>query len=373
MSANLGDRAIYDALQHILRSHGFAEVHSFPIKTLYLQNRRRSFPFEWFLRTLRALAIGIPAHYARLAVRIGKVDLVVVGGGNLILDHSILSPVQFLTTCLLSKALGKRLFVCAIGAGPVRYDLSKRLYRRALQLADKITVRDAYSAQVITSAEAIGLDRSMMLLSADPAFATPRQAWRTCGSKPIGMSTFAHMHRDYAGGAADRHARYVNAMARLIDRVVDVTGRYVRLIPTEAPYDVETMEDIFAKARSQERMERTYPRSVPELLKYVGECEVLVGTRMHSMILALTQNVPIIGLAWHRKIDCLFEELGLQGLNFNIDEFSVEQVVCATEVVIAQAAEYKTIIEGQMERLQQSARANGILAAALLSHEAGDR
>src|SRR5699024_2563931 len=56
-----------------------------------------------------------------------------------------------------------------------------------------------------------------------------------------------------------------------------------------------------------DRVEYCYISAPSELLELYGTLKILIGTRMHSMIIALTQRIPIIGISWQQKVDSLFE------------------------------------------------------------------
>lgn len=48
-----------------------------------------------------------------------------------------------------------------------------------------------------------------------------------------------------------------------------------------------------------------------ELERYYRKCDLIVGMRFHSNILALQNRIPTIGLAGHEQIKALFDEIGL--------------------------------------------------------------
>ena len=46
-------------------------------------------------------------------------------------------------------------------------------------------------------------------------------------------------------------------------------------------------------------------------IKYIiGLCDFFIGSRMHSCVAALSQNIPTIGLAYSRKFEGVFETVG---------------------------------------------------------------
>lgn len=48
------------------------------------------------------------------------------------------------------------------------------------------------------------------------------------------------------------------------------------------------------------------------MLREVGQCEVLIGMRLHSLIYAAGQRVPLIGISYDPKIDHFLDRVRCQ-------------------------------------------------------------
>jgi colanic acid/amylovoran biosynthesis protein WcaK/AmsJ len=63
-------------------------------------------------------------------------------------------------------------------------------------------------------------------------------------------------------------------------------------------------------------------------IKYaIGYCNFFLGSRMHSCIAALSQNIPAIGLAYSKKFKGVFESVGCENLVVDLRSCTKEQVI----------------------------------------------
>lgn len=56
-----------------------------------------------------------------------------------------------------------------------------------------------------------------------------------------------------------------------------------------------------------------------DLLKMYSTFDLVIGTRMHSMIIAVSQNIPVIGLSWQQKVDEMFKNINLTNSCYGIE------------------------------------------------------
>jgi polysaccharide pyruvyl transferase WcaK-like protein len=370
---NLGDPAILAATREMLTALGSYDIEAWPIKAQDFVGLRERYSSSWFVRMAKLVTIGVPGYYVRLVRAIARADLVIIGGGHIVLDHSILSPVQFLTTCVLVKTLRKPAFICAVGVGPIRHTISARLYRKAFLLVDRVSVRDEFSLR--TAIDVIGCPPEKVRLTADPALATrPRRKAVRSGGTTIGISTVAYeLPTHNLGGDREKHERYVRDMAAAVDRLCQRPATVVTLIPSDIPDDLETLDEIYRNVSDTTNVRRSSPTTADELIDLIAECDLLVGTRLHPSILALSQHVPIVGIVSQftnrGKIGALFDALEWRDLLFDIDRFDPTAVAAAVDRVLARRSAYVDDLRRRIQPLQDRAVENARIAKALLDED----
>jgi len=113
-------------------------------------------------------------------------------------------------------------------------------------------------------------------------------------------------------------ANYFNQMiTRVCNRLLERDKKLVFFL--HAPQDIETFHQIYTN------LDKKYFRSkiniapfdvssvegAMRLDEYYRQCELVIAMRFHSNILALKNNIPVIGLAGHEQITGMYSELGL--------------------------------------------------------------
>jgi polysaccharide pyruvyl transferase WcaK-like protein len=116
-------------------------------------------------------------------------------------------------------------------------------------------------------------------------------------------------------------ADYRNLVYAIIDLLMQRNNVIVVLIPHVLPpagFEVES--DFLASQQVYERYKEKYADRLflvegrfnhSEMKYIIGLCNFFIGSRMHSCIAAMSQNVPSVGLAYSPKFDGVFEAVGV--------------------------------------------------------------
>jgi polysaccharide pyruvyl transferase CsaB len=255
--------------------------------------------------TARAYGVeGVPRAQPRAVVRaLRGCDLFLSGGGSLFQDAtSWRSPWYYLAVLAGARRWSRRTAVYAQGFEPAHRGWIRAGIRSVLNGVDLVTVRDAASARVLAEA---GVRRPRTVVSADPSFlldpdATPavdRERARWGSGLLFGLSV-----RPWGDG---RVLEAVAAAAREAGARLGV--RWV-LLPMHRPHDVEAAESVAARLDGAVVVREPFePR---EMLALIGRLDLLVAMRLHALIFAASQGVPIVPVAYDRKVAALAEELG---------------------------------------------------------------
>ncbi len=137
----------------------------------------------------------------------------------------------------------------------------------------------------------------------------------------------------------DALARYIERLAQVADRVAGA-GLEVRLfghsrMPEMEQDDFEVAERVVAAAASPAvaLAPAGATTDVTLLRDAFGELSVVIGTRLHSCIVAMSVDTPAVGLAYQPKTRGTFSLLGLDPLCFDVESFSPDLVATtATEL-----------------------------------------
>lgn len=272
-------------------------------------------------------------------------DLVVgVGGGYLRGKPGLASTTALallLHPLLLTRLLGKPAVLYTQSIGPFGNRLQAALASRALRGVDLIVAREDLT--VSTLAE-LGVTANVVR-SVDGAFGF------TTGETVnlrylIGVSgdglVVGVTVRDWLPSAGQD--RYERAVAQLCDWVIGRYGAAVVFIP-QVTNEYHGDDDRVPARRVAERMRRDaivldghYDHRTMKAL--YGELDVLVGTRFHSVIFALTAGVPAIAIEYEYKTRGIMGDLGLERWVIDITAVDGSSLIERFDALAATRADY---------------------------------
>lgn len=306
-------------------------------------------------------------------------DLMVLGGGGLFQDQQEFDPAAILTPAhggmtywagfaLLSYLVGKPLAIYGAGVGPLSTTEGRSLTATSFKAAAAASVRDEESSRLLAELGFPGVP-----VTADPVF-------RMTADRKVGLEILANEHapegktliavgiRSWTGDA------YVAGLAEQLDQLIQVHDARVVFVPFQtSPHRAEN--DPAAALRVLTAMKR---RSQAVILRgtYTPEdkmavqsaADVVIGMRLHSVIMAAAAGVPVVALAYDPKVVGTMKALGADGMTLALDEVGA----LAAKVGEAMAdSRYRNTIHavGLVDRAGLNAR---VLTDALERHQPDD-
>lgn len=273
-----------------------------------------------------------PESIQRFEEALKQTDLLVIGGGNAIFDLSpvTLSAQRFDQVVTLAKQYQVPIFVSSIGIGPFCTEKQKQAAVETLKKCDYITFRDYRSWQYMN-----GSHHPTVYPSVDPVFLLPAEkSFEQLKAQRDGFQRIGICVIDYriTGCSQKEYLRYLKDLTALIQRLVD-QQREIILFSSEVQ-DYETIETIYSEFQRQPQVKLVPIKDKEELLTLYQTLNLVIGTRMHSMIVAVSQYIPIIGLSWQQKVVEMFKNLSIEN-----DVFPIEELHVNTELLIKKVDE----------------------------------
>ncbi len=288
-------------------------------------------------------------------------DGLISGGGSLLQDATGSLTIPYYTGIVkLAQWLGKPTFIYAQGIGPVGKRAMYPLIRSAMKRSAYVSVRDAESAALLGR---IGVPADRIEIVPDPVMGLPlpsgsaaaAPAALRAGEPPLlGISL-----RRWRGDGAD--------LARAADALVALSKRMpvrLRFLPFHTPSDAETSGEVLERLRGRlgdgSTAELAEGIDDPQqMLLEVGRCDALFGMRLHALIYAANQQVPMIGLSYDPKIDQFLLRLGLKAIG-STERLDAEAFAEAASSLLRQPAgwlaEHKPAIDLLKQQSQKPAQ-----------------
>lgn len=254
---------------------------------------------------------------------ISKLDILFVGGGGILMDLYINGMVIFGMYGWLAKFSRIPVVIYGVGAGPISTRTGKVILRSLAHLAKLVTVRDQESKQLLHS---IGVKAPIHVI-ADPAFQVkpPKETLPKNRNLQIGVTAVPFYHAGYwPEGDKTKYNDYINGMARNLDNLLqENTDANVNFFATKHPQDIAVTKDIKELMICKERC-NIYDEALDhtEIVRLSSEQDIIIGTRLHSLILALVTKTPIIAVSYHHKVEDFMSLIKCDDLMVPIDKLN---------------------------------------------------
>jgi polysaccharide pyruvyl transferase WcaK-like protein len=302
------------------------------------------------------------AHWYRMLRLMARSDVFLVPGTGIITDGSCGSlgwPYDMFKLSLLARLSGKQVVYLSVGAGPFERRLGSWLIRRSLALAHYRSYRDADSKQRL---EAIGFDTARDAVYPDLVFGLSgthlKERDTTERQRVVGLGL-----KDYATpvGAADAqdYRDYLSAMADFVVWL-QARGYQVRLIIGDAQYDTRVREELVSLLASRgagvtaPQLRSDPVPTVDELLRQLGETDLVISPRFHNLVLALLLNKPVIALSDLPKVTALLGDLGFGRFCLSLEGLKTHELTGRFEQLQSEAESLRSEIASAVAKYRGS-------------------
>ncbi len=295
-------------------------------------------------------------------------DIILSGGGTLLQNGtSTRSLLYYLSIIKAAKHFKKRVMLYANGIGPVMGRLNRRLVKSVVDTVDVITLREKLSEQDLRS---IGVTNPNVTVTADPAFklesiasVEAEELLKAEGIPSDGQRVAVCVR---AWSKAQYGDDYVVKIARVCDDIVK-SGKNVVLLPMEFPKDIEISGRVCSAMKQKSYMlEKRY--TPEQILGIIGRFDLMISMRLHSLIFAAVQNVPMVGIIYDPKIEYYLRELdmpeGGDVRSERLDSVKIYSQVCE---IFDNMEKYKACLKAKADTMIKKADENDRLLSAQLS------
>ena len=302
---------------------------------------------------------------------LASADLLISGGGSLLQDvTSNNSPLYYLGIIFLANLLDVPVMVYAQGVGPLRKKRNRRLSAWLLNKTALITVRDQESAADLKE---MGV-KGEIIVTADPVLSLKK----TDFPPKVGAEILKryHLEHDQEGKLLGVYLRpwgknsYLPALAEALGEMHQ-QGWQIVLIPMQFPGDIAIAREISRLLGNENLILLRENYTVGELLALTGNLDLVIGMRLHALIMAAVMGVPMVGLAYDPKIDRFLRQSGQIPL-LSVNNLEAQALVEVLTWVVERKEEIKSEIEKRTAEMYQRAWRTARLALELLENIASE-
>lgn len=266
-------------------------------------------------------------------------DAVILGPGGLLEDYAQLDAKAFfhpdqgiyryLYPVTLAHLYGKPVIGYGLGVGPLFLQESRNAIKLALSDFEKIFLRDSASYELLDemglSNISLSSDAVLSLNSRQVGFIGIDKKNEFNNKDIIGVSL-----RPFAGLNSES---VLEELSTLIAYLIDNSSANIVLVPMQYEYDFPILKELYNRICSKthhgrERVLILRERYAPEeLLGLISSFEIMIGMRLHSIVMAAASNVPFVALSYDRKVNEFTDSIEMSRYVLNVNEIKAEELL----------------------------------------------
>ena len=282
---NLGDEAVLAGITSLLKNK--EEELKITVLSASPQKTAELYDVEAVSRT----------SLIQILAALAEADLFISGGGSLLQDVTgSFSVPYYLGLAWLAKLQGTKTVYYAQGAGPLNQGWSRKLTALSLNRFELLGVRDQGSKELL---QAAGVKKEIEL-TVDPVFALydplNNRRQKIKGKIEVGISV-----RPWS-------VDYLNELAAGLNQFAQGKNIKYILFPMHQGSDDQISLELKEILEPEAEICKL-PQKPQAALKAFSQLDLFVGVRLHSLIFALLNQLPLLALSYDPKIEGLMSEL----------------------------------------------------------------
>ncbi len=290
-----------------------------------------------------------------------RCDCFISGGGSLLQDHTSTRSLLYYTTLIrMAKHYKKPVMFYANGIGPVRQEKNRARVRDVTDMADAVTLRDADSQKELLE---MGAQNPNIRVTADPVYAL------ACADAARGRAALREQ-----GVPTDRpivgiSVRFADGMEERMDEFAAFCDAMTQRV-TPVFLVMQTFADRKASEAVRARMKKTAyivdaPYEPQRMMAMLSCMDAAVTMRLHSVIFAAKQRVPMLGVVYDPKVASCLEELSMPSAG-TLAEFDAKRALSQLYDILDKREQYAAALDSHVCELERRVEENTECLRALL-------
>ena len=283
-----------------------------------------------------------------------RTRLFLAGGGSLIQDNTSTRSIwYYLTVLRLAKRLGTRTMLFANGIGPIKKSFNRRFAGKVLNELQVISLRDSQSFNEI---KALGINKPDIYVASDPAVLL--ETSDEIGVDELIKAENIPAEKPLIGFSIRKWAnlKYIDKIAEIADYCAEKYDSHPVFIPMQYPMDFDISQTIASRMKHPSSIvKRVYSPDI--ILGLTARLNLMVGMRLHSIIYAATQCIPLIGLVYEPKVAAFLKEIDQPSAGY-MDNLDTAEICRQLDFIWQNQSEIREQLKSAKKRLTIMAQAN---------------
>ncbi len=233
-------------------------------------------------------------------------DILISGGGSLLQDvTSFKSLIYYLLVIYSAIILKKKVIIYAQGIGPINSLIGKVLTKYMLKRAEKITVRDTKSQELLRS-WGIGSE-----LVNDPVLDLEFEQKNKIGTVGVQLRNCTGLSDDFLNNLADEIGK------RFGDKKIEIIS-----LQDSVDSGICLKFQSMLKERGIENAVVCEKLELNDVIEHITNLEYLVSMRFHSCVVGIKSGVKTLAINYDPKVEKLAKEYKIPIISFDDNDLS---------------------------------------------------
>ena len=266
-------------------------------------------------------------------------DLLISGGGSLLQDVTSHKTVPYyLLIIKMAQWHKKEVVFYSQGYGPVNKAYSRTLIKKVLNKVNYIYVRDQQSKK---SLQEIGVSHSPIILAADPVLGMEADVETTLkmkeyvkkhskGKLPVGIYLRSWKNDDQ-----------LREKIKILVSLLEKENMDLFFIAMQEPDDQVFLEKLQMETASFHKVREKL--DIQEVFALTGQMDLVIGMRLHALIMATAQGIPTVGLSYDPKVDDFMDSIDNKHC-FDVETFNPQELARSVMTQVANIQKEKESI-----------------------------
>lgn len=319
--------------------------------------------------TLKDVTIKLPLFIFKGLKSVYKSDIVLITQ-SMLYDYKLFNPKHnslfgIFGLFLYAKLLGKTVGFYNATIGPLNTWTGRTILRFMSNRTDFIILRDNWSVEVLKQ---LNVTKPPIYITADEAFnAVPvskKEATQIMTSEGINLERkLVGVNINFYIGTWVKsdinEEKFIEIISESIDRIIEELAVDVVFVITDH-FDIDLTNKIKNKVKHKDNVTRVDNMKYdhPELMGILGQLDMFIGMRLHSIVMAATMNTPIIGIIYVDKVRSFIKMMGQEDKVIEFEDLNVENFVSKANELWLQKEKTKNELKPVIEELQQKAHSS---------------
>ncbi|KXK27016.1 MAG: colanic acid biosynthesis protein [candidate division WS6 bacterium OLB20] len=259
-------------------------------------------------------------------------SVVVVGGGSQFKELPAVfgrnkNGVLFslLLIACICRITFKKFYCISVGAGPLDGRASRLLTRVIIRLSSAVILRDSGSLELIrsiTKSEKVHLGADALFFAADSVRKQIKNVHRE--EKSVLMVPNLHTRSEDLAGYQ------TGAYAALCEYLL-AEGFTIRFLPFQSSFtehnDLVAAKTIISRVKGLDESAILSISSDTDVYTVFAQHTLVVGVRLHSLIIAALTGTPMMALSYDPKVTGFMNDIGMAGYNFELTDMPAHKTL----------------------------------------------